>query len=59
MENENKVTNNEPKENYASEVFRYTTSRLCAVIAGLMLTIAIGFVAFYANDNKWRKAVAR
>lgn len=46
----------EKQENYASEVFRFVTSRLCMIIAGLMLIIAIGFITFYMNDNKWRAA---
>lgn len=56
MHETNKVT--EKQENYASEVFRYVTSRLCAIIAGLMLIIVIGIAAFYLNDGKWRETVS-
>lgn len=47
--------NNEKQENYASEVFRYVVSRLFTLAVMLIIVIAIGFVIFFANDNKWRE----
>lgn len=55
MAENTKVT--EKQENYASEVFRFVTSRLCMIIAGLMLIIIIGIAVFYLNDGKWREVV--
>lgn len=54
--NENK---NEVKEltteNFATQTLHYVTRKLFLVIAGLMLIIAIGFLAFFVNDERWRE----
>lgn len=41
-------------ENFATQTLNYVTRKLFLVIAGLMLIIAIGFVAFFVNDERWR-----
>lgn len=54
--NENK---NEVKEltteNFATQTLHYVTRKMFLVIGGLMLIIAIGFVAFFVNDERWRE----
>lgn len=42
-------------ENFATQTLHYVTKKLFLVIAGLMLIIAIGFVAFFVNDERWRE----
>lgn len=41
-------------ENFATQTLHYVTKKLFLVIAGLMLIIVIGFVAFFVNDERWR-----
>lgn len=41
-------------ENFATQTLNYVTRKLFLVITGLMLIIAIGFVAFFVNDERWR-----
>lgn len=42
-------------ENFATQTLNYVTRKLFLVIAGLMIIIVIGFVAFFVNDEKWRE----
>lgn len=53
--NENKETKELTTENFATQTLNYVTRKLFLVIAGLMVIIAIGFWAFYANDERWRE----
>lgn len=53
---ENKETRGmETSENFATQTLQFVTRKLFLVIAGLMLIIAIGFVAFFVNDERWRE----
>lgn len=53
---ENKETRGmETAENFATQTLQFVTRKLFLVIAGLMLIIAIGFVAFFVNDERWRE----
>lgn len=52
---ENKEIKELAAENFATQTLHYVTRKLFLVIAGLMLIIAIGFAAFFVNDERWRE----
>lgn len=55
MEQNKETRGTEAAENFATQTLHYVTRKLFLVIAGLMLIIAIGFVAFLVNDERWRE----
>ena len=54
MEQNKETRGTETAENFATQTLQFVTRKLFLVIAGLMLIIAIGFVAFFVNDERWR-----
>lgn len=55
MEQNKEIKESTTTENFATQTLHYVTKKLFLVIAGLMLIIAIGFVAFFVNDERWRE----
>lgn len=55
MEQNKETRGTETAENFATQTLHYVTKKLFLVIAGLMLIIAIGFVVFFINDERWRE----
>ncbi|MCI8378652.1 MAG: hypothetical protein HFH72_09060 [Lachnospiraceae bacterium] len=52
---QNKEIKEQTTENFATQTLNYVTRKLFLVIAGLMLINVIGYVLFFANDDKWRE----
>lgn len=52
--NEAKTTETKEQENFTTEIFHEFKIHSRIATVGLMILLAMGIVAFYANDEKWR-----
>lgn len=54
MQNNENVTEVKERENFATEIFHEFKIHSRIATIGLLVVLAIGIIAFYANDEKWR-----
>lgn len=55
MQNNENVTEVKEHENFATEIFHEFKIHSRIATIGLLIVLAMGIIAFYANDEKWRE----
>lgn len=54
-QNNENVTEVKERENFATEIFHEFKIHSRIATIGLLIVLAMGIIAFYANDEKWRE----